>query len=51
MAAINVNTGIKEIEVEAKVFRADGTLKSTEKHKTVISNEQYNQLNKDGVIK
>lgn len=51
MAEINVNTGIKEIEVEAKVFRADGTLKSTETHKTVISDDQYNQLKKDGVMK
>lgn len=51
MVEINVNTGIKEIEVEAKVFRADGTLKSTEKHKIEIPIEQYNQLKKDGVIK
>ena len=48
---INVNTEIKEIEVEATVFRADGTLKSTEKHKTEIPIEQYDQLKKDGVIK
>ena len=51
MASINVNTGTKEIEVEAKVFRADGTLKSTETHKTHIPADTYNQLKKDGVIK
>lgn len=48
MAAINVNTGMKEIEVEATVYRADGTIKSTDKHKTVISDDHYDQLTKEG---
>ena len=50
MAEINVNTGIKKIEVEAKVFRADGTLKSVETQSVELSGEQYNQLKKEGKI-
>ena len=50
MAEINVNTGIKEIEVEATIYRADGTIKSTEKHKTAISDDHYDQLMKEGKI-
>lgn len=37
--------GFKKIEVEAKVFRADGTLKSTEKHEVEITNEHFDQMN------
>ena len=52
MAEIDIaGPGIRKIEVETKVFRADGTLKSTEKHITKIPKEQYNQLKKDGAIK
>ena len=50
MAEINVNTGVKEIEVEAKVYRADGTLKSVEIQSVELSEEQYNQLKKEGRI-
>ena len=42
--------GIRKIEVETKVFRADGTLKETEMHTTEITNEQYDKLKKDGII-
>lgn len=42
--------GTKEIEVKAEIFRADGTLKSTENHKVTITNERYEQLKKDGMI-
>lgn len=50
MAEINVNTGVKEIEVEAKVYRADGTLKSVETQSVELSEEQYNQLKNEGKI-
>ena len=43
--------GTKTIEVEAKVYRADGTLKTTETHAVEITNERYDQLKKDGMIK
>lgn len=50
MTEHNADVGMKRIEVEAKIFRADGTLKSTETQTTEITNEQYEQLKKDGVI-
>ena len=42
--------GIKKIDVETKVFKADGTLKETEIHTTEITNEQYEKLKQDGII-
>ena len=48
---VDVPIGVKEIQVETKVFRADGTLKAEETHTTEITNEQYDKLKKDGVIK
>ena len=50
MAEHNADIGMKRIKVEAKIFKADGTLKDTETHTTEITNEQYEQLKKDGVI-
>ena len=50
MVELNVGIGMKRIEVEAKIFRADGTLKDTETQITEITNEQYEQLKEDGVI-
>ena len=51
MAGTNVaGPGIRKIEVESKIYRADGTLKESETHTTEITDEQYNQLKKDGII-
>ena len=51
MTERNADIGMKRIEVEAKIFSADGTLKNTETQITDVTNDQYKQLKKDDVIK
>ena len=51
MTGIQVSgPGFTKIEVETKVFKADGTLKSSETHSTEITGEQLTKLTQDGKI-